>query len=160
MSNAERPVIDLTEMRTRDAAPQYDFGHDDGWTARPKRLEHEFSSATSEPTQICFESWSAAFDASDFVLPPPRMLVGRELRSRPRTKPLLVVTPPPGDMCQKKVDADIKESPYPPYPSTRAWHNRSVGSSLLESEGSDRDQWASISRSVEFDVFLLGLLPE
>jgi hypothetical protein len=153
-SHAERPVIDSTAVRrTRDATPQNDGSLNDGWNSK----DHECGGTTSQPTQTCFGSWSAAFDQSEFAMPPPRILVGRELRSRPRAKYVLVVTPLPGDTSQKTVDAVTKPCQCPSYPSTRAWHNRCVGSSLLESGGSDRDAWASTSRSAEFDAYLLGL---
>jgi hypothetical protein len=122
--------------------------------------ENQQSSKMDQSAQICFGSWSDAFDECEVVMPPPKILVGRGLRSRPHAKSeksQSAVSNGARVSCDNSVDAAGTANESRSHPSTRAWHNRRVGSSLLESEGKDRVQWTSIARSAEFEAFLQDL---
>ena len=54
--------------------------------------DNQYFSQEPQPTQICFGSWSDAFDESEVALPPPKIFVGRGLRSRPQAIPLLLLS--------------------------------------------------------------------
>ena len=140
MSNHnQRPVIDSTViMRTSDAMLLREQCHEDEWNSK----QHECCCTTSHSNQICFGRWSAAFCENDAALPPPKILVSRELRCT---------------LCEKTVGAAGSVIKPSPYPSTRAWHNRCVGSMLLESKDKNRGQWTPISRTAEFETFLQDL---
>ena len=150
MSNhAKRPAsANTTVIGESDAMPHHAKHRCDlvdGWNSE----EHQCNSTISQPIQLCFESWSSAFDENDAAMPPPKILIGRGHRSRPQAKSATVN--PPGYMC----DAASPVLKSCSNLTTRARHNRCVGSSLLEAKY--RDTWTSTTRSAEFEVFLQGL---
>jgi hypothetical protein len=115
--------------------------------------EHQRSSKATYPTQICFGSWSAAFEEGEIAMPPPKILIGRGLRSRPQA--ILASTDSYDDVvCEISMDIVATGTKLCPLPSTRSWHNRRVGHSLLESEGNNRNRSISIARPAEFETFL------